>query len=47
VLITHRTNLIGLTDKMLVLRDGAQQLFGPRDQVIAALTQAMQAAQKT
>lgn len=47
VLITHRTNLIGLADKMLVLRDGAQQLFGPRDQVIAALTQAMQAAQKT
>lgn len=39
VLITHRTSVIGIVDKLLLLRDGAVQLYGPRDQVIAALTQ--------
>lgn len=44
VLITHRTSVIGIVDKLLLLRDGAVQLYGPRDQVIAALTQQNQQA---
>ncbi|MBW7901800.1 MAG: type I secretion system permease/ATPase [Rhodocyclaceae bacterium] len=38
VLITHRTNILSVVDKMLVLRDGQAQLFGPRDEVLAALS---------
>lgn len=47
VVMTHRTSVLAVTDKMLVLRDGVQQGFGPRDQVLAALNQATQAAQQT
>ena len=45
VVMTHRTSVLGVTDKMLVLRDGQQVTFGPRDEVLAALQQAAQAAQ--
>ncbi len=44
VVMTHRVSVLGVADKMLVLRDGAQQAFGPRDQVLAALNQANQPA---
>ena len=44
VVMTHRTSVLGVADKMLVLRDGAQQAFGPRDEVLAALNQAAQQA---
>lgn len=44
VLITHRTALLGTTDKLLVLKDGIQQMFGSRDQVLAAITKAAQQA---
>lgn len=37
VIITHRTSVLGVTDKILLLRDGQAQAFGPRDEVIAAL----------
>jgi ATP-binding cassette subfamily C exporter for protease/lipase len=37
VIMTHRTSVLAVADKMLVLMDGAQQLFGPRDEVMAAL----------
>lgn len=37
VMITHRTSILPVADKMLVLRDGLVQLFGPRDEVLAAL----------
>lgn len=40
VLITHRTSIIGVTSKLLLLRDGAARLFGPRDEVLQALAQA-------
>lgn len=40
VVMTHRTSVLSLADKMLVLRDGATQLFGPRDDVLKALTEA-------
>ena len=42
VIMTHRPSVLGVADKMLVLRDGAQQAFGPRDEVLAALNQAAQ-----
>lgn len=45
VLITHRTNIVGVVDQLMVLRDGSLQLFGPRDDVLAALAKAAQAAQ--
>lgn len=37
VVITHRTSVLSVASKMLVLRDGMQQAFGPRDEVLAAL----------
>ena len=37
VLMTHRKNLIEVADKALVLRDGVQQSFGSRDEVMATL----------
>lgn len=46
VLITHRTSILGATTKLLLMRDGVAQAFGPRDQVIAALNQANQQAQQ-
>ena len=45
VVMTHRINLLELADRILVLRDGAQQAFGPRDEVLAALSGAAQAPQ--
>lgn len=44
VLISHRTSIIGAVDKLLVLRDGMIQTFGPRDQVVQSLQQAAQQA---
>lgn len=37
ILITHRPSSLGSADKILFLRDGQIQMFGPRDEVIAAL----------
>ena len=39
VLITHRTSAIGITNKLLLLREGIAEMFGPTDQVLAALQQ--------
>jgi ATP-binding cassette subfamily C exporter for protease/lipase len=44
VVITHRSSVLGVADKMLLLRDGTQQAFGPRDEVLAALNKASQQA---
>jgi ATP-binding cassette subfamily C exporter for protease/lipase len=38
VIITHRPNVLSAVDRILVLRDGKMQLFGPRDDVLAALS---------
>ncbi len=38
VVIAHRPSILRHVDKVLVLRDGAMQTFGPRDEVIAKLT---------
>lgn len=39
VLVTHRTSVIGITSKLLLLRDGMADLFGPTEQVLAHLQQ--------
>ena len=46
VIMTHRTSVLGVADKMLVLHDGQQQAFGPRDDVLAALQKANQQAKQ-
>ncbi|MGE4239905.1 type I secretion system permease/ATPase [Ramlibacter sp.] len=45
VVMTHRTSVLQVADKMLVLRDGAQHAFGPRDEVLAGLARAAAQAQ--
>ena len=40
VVVTHRTTVLAATTKLLLLRDGVAQAFGPRDQVLQGLAQA-------
>lgn len=44
VLVTHRPSVLAVIDKLLVLQDGNQRMFGPRDQVLKALLPASQQA---
>jgi ATP-binding cassette subfamily C exporter for protease/lipase len=44
VIMTHRTSVLAVADKMLVLQDGVMQAFGPRDDVLAALKKANEQA---
>jgi ATP-binding cassette, subfamily C, bacterial exporter for protease/lipase len=46
VIMTHRTSVLGLCDRMLVLADGQARAFGPRDDVLAALQKAAQQARQ-
>jgi ATP-binding cassette subfamily C exporter for protease/lipase len=46
VVMTHRTSVLGVANKMLVLRDGQVQLFGPRDDVLKALNEAAEKARQ-
>jgi PrtD family type I secretion system ABC transporter len=39
VVLTHRPSLVGLMDKLLMLRDGQVAFFGPRAAVLARLAQ--------
>ncbi len=43
VLITHRTSIISVTSKLLLLQDGTAKMFGPTNQVIEKLTKQQQA----
>lgn len=45
VLITHRPTTLSATSKLLLLRDGAAQAFGPTQEVLQALQQAQAQAQ--
>ncbi len=40
VAIVHRPSLVSRADKVLFLRDGVAELFGPRDEVLPKLTRA-------
>jgi PrtD family type I secretion system ABC transporter len=42
VIISHKPGVFRAADKMLVLRDGRVELFGPRDQVMARLVKPAQ-----
>jgi ATP-binding cassette subfamily C exporter for protease/lipase len=44
VVMSHRSDILRLADHMLVLRDGQQVAFGPREEVMAALRKANAAA---
>jgi len=45
VFIAHRVSLIARADKVLFLKDGVVELFGPRDEVLAQLTRPAAVAQ--
>lgn len=40
VLIAHRAGVVSIANKLLILRDGAVQAFGPRDEVLQAMAKA-------
>jgi ATP-binding cassette subfamily C exporter for protease/lipase len=42
ILITHRTSVIGATNKLLLLREGTAAAFGPTNQVLTALQEQAQ-----
>ncbi len=46
VLVTHRTSIIGATTKLLLLRDGMVQMFGPSNQVLQELAKQQQQVQQ-
>ena len=43
VLVTHRPALLDQIDKVLVMREGAQEAFGPREEVLAKVLPMRQA----
>jgi ATP-binding cassette, subfamily C, bacterial exporter for protease/lipase len=45
VLITHRGSALALATKLLVMQDGKLHMFGPREQLLAALAKAQAQAQ--
>lgn len=44
VLITHRPSILGVTDKIAFMREGQLQMYGARDEVLAALAPKPQVA---
>ena len=37
VIVTHKTNILGVVDYVLVMNEGSVQLAGPRDEVLASI----------
>jgi len=46
VVMTHRTSVLAVAHKMLIMRDGQAQMFGPRDEVLKALNEAAEKARQ-
>lgn len=46
VLITHRTSILSSVDKLLLIKDGVLQAYGPRDSVLEAIRQQQIAIQQ-
>ncbi|MCO6434212.1 type I secretion system permease/ATPase, partial [Nitrosomonas nitrosa] len=46
VVITHRTSIITATNKLLLLREGTLQMFGPTQQVLADLSKQRQSLRR-
>jgi len=46
VVVAHRPSLLRGVDKLLVLNEGAVQVFGPRAEVLARLARPLQAARE-
>ncbi len=44
LIITHRNSVLSKVDKLLILKDGALAVYGPREQIVAHLQQQKQAA---
>lgn len=44
VVMTHRSGVLQVADRVLVLHEGQQKAFGPRDEILAALQAAAQSA---
>ena len=44
VINTHRTSVLSVSDRVLVLKDGSQQLFGPTAEVLQKLMPAAAAS---
>lgn len=40
VIMTHRSSVLAVADKMLILQEGQNRAFGPKDEVLAALSKA-------
>ena len=40
LIVAHRTGVLGAVDKLMLLREGRIELYGPRDAVIARLNAA-------
>ena len=40
MVVAHRPSLLASVDKLLVLRDGAVEMFGPRAEIMARVTRA-------
>jgi ABC-type protease/lipase transport system fused ATPase/permease subunit len=41
ILITHRLSLVAVADKVLLMKGGVAEAFGPRDAVMSKLTRAV------
>ena len=38
LIVAHRTGILGLADRLLVMRDGRVQMYGPTAEVVKALS---------
>jgi len=46
ILISHRTGIVSIVDKILYLSEGKIQSYGPKDEVLAQIQAAVVSSQK-